>query len=181
MSWGRPGSGQRAVVSLPARGPVRLSHILLVLDDLVGQEELVRVTCHLTRRLDADLLVEHVVECSSQRGSLTYTPTDPQTAESLIDDVLERVAAEGIRAQGEVTVASSGFKARAILSAAVESRADLIVIEAHRLSPLLALVGLSPVHQIVRFGQCPVLLVPELHRPSLVVQLKSWVRRTWAW
>jgi len=134
---------------------------------------------HFARRLGAVLLVEHVLERDTREAAPVYTPTDPDTAGHLIDLVLARLETEGIPAEGEVTIALSGFKAQAILSAAVDSGADLIMIEASRLSPFLALVGLSPVHRIVRSCHCPVLLVPAVPRPSLALRLRSGFRRIW--
>jgi nucleotide-binding universal stress UspA family protein len=165
------------VLPPPAHWLLGPSRILVVVDDLAGQEQLLGLACHLARRLDAELLVEHIVERNGWRGYPMYAPTDPRTAEHMIDRVLESLEVRGVRAQGEVTITLSGYKARAIQSAAVESGANLIILEARRLSPFLALTGLSPVHRVVRSGHCPVLVVPTAPRPRLALRLRSGLRR----
>jgi nucleotide-binding universal stress UspA family protein len=153
--------------------------ILLVLDDLTGQDQLLRVASHLADRLSVPLLVEHVVERDPRGACPSYTPTDPETAGRLVDRVLDHLRIEGVRAEGEVTVALSGYKGEAIVSAAAESSTDLIVMEGTRLSPLFALAGLSPVHRVLRTGRFPVLVVPAGHRRRPTFWLRSWIHAAW--
>jgi nucleotide-binding universal stress UspA family protein len=145
--------------------------------DLTDQEHLVGQTSQLAKRLSARLLVEHVGERNSRSPDVVYFPTDPGTAARLIDQVVDRLVAEGLQAHGEVSITLSGFKAQTIMSAAAESGADMIVMEARRFSPLLALVGMSPVHRVIQSGRWPVVVVPAARRHAFTDRLTTWLQQ----
>lgn len=78
-------------------------------------------------------------------------------ARQLVDRITKEMTGRKITARGEVVSGRSA--AKAILEAARDSDADLIVIGSRGLSDLTGLLVGSVAHQVVQHAQCPVLVV----------------------
>jgi nucleotide-binding universal stress UspA family protein len=112
----------------------------------------VPVVAAYARRWDADVRVLHVHRID---------PAAPNGASRrLVKSVIERLEAEGVRAEGEIRLVERGAKvAPVIAGAATQAEADLVAIGSHGRSDLGALFLGSVSHAVAAGLEAPVLVL----------------------
>ena len=106
-------------------------------------------TCRATdaaRRFGAEVLVLHVLEAGE----------DPTAVKSQLDDLRERFAIDGVAAR---ILLEQGEPAQAILAAAKNEKADLIVLSTHGRSGIDRMVTGSVTESVAREAKVPLLVV----------------------
>jgi len=116
----------------------------------------------LCKQFGSEILLLHVIE------SFTYSLTDSMTvighdqalsatAEALLENLQNRLLAEGFSVEGVVT---HGRAYKEIVEKATEEASDLIVIGSHGRTGMEQLLLGSVAEKVVRLANCPVLTIP---------------------
>lgn len=134
------------------------SRILVPLDGSPKSELALRHGCELARRYDAELLLVSSVPPPTDLGAAEHSDDGADTAKAreYLDTVVLRLQAEGLRCQ---TVVMRADPARAILTAATEHDASLIVIASYSESGFDRWVHGSVPGKVLRSAKCPLMLV----------------------
>jgi nucleotide-binding universal stress UspA family protein len=134
--------------------------ILLATDGSPVSERQVLYAEHLARVEAAEIIVLHAytppARYESYDGYDQLLQRYQVVAQAVVDDVVKALHDYGIAATAELRV---GPAAEAIVSAASEHAADLIIIGTRGSSNLREIVG-GVSTQVLRFAHCPVLQIP---------------------
>lgn len=132
--------------------------ILLAID---GSEPSVRA-CELVQKMalasKADVLVFHVVERFIGYAGAIESET-PEEITDLVDVTVRKLKDEGISARGEIVHAVANHTAHAILSAAKEFDADVVVMGSRGLSDMAGILLGSVTHKVIHLADRPVMVV----------------------
>ena len=142
-------------------------HILFASDGSDGALKAAMVASETAKRFDAELTVVHVVSLPTSLVPLIDAPgagMDPVALEKYADEELgamgqrtQRVLAEaGVKYK---TIPKIGHPAEGIIDAAVDEKADLIVIGSRGMGTLKSLLLGSVSDRVAHLAHCPVLIV----------------------
>lgn len=116
---------------------------------------------HLAREEDAEVVVVHAYEppkrYAGQEGYETLVEAYERLAREIVDEAVEHLAQAGVSVRGLVR---EGPAARVILGVAQEEKASLLVLGSRGPSSAAELLLGSVSMEVLRFAQCPVLVVP---------------------
>ncbi|MGQ9586093.1 MAG: universal stress protein [Anaerolineae bacterium] len=116
---------------------------------------------HLAREEEAEVIVLHAYERPTQYTALdgyeALSAALESVAQEVVNDAVEHLSGMEILARG---VVREGPPARAILDLAQEEKASLIVLGTRGPSNAAELLLGSVSIEVLRFAQCPVLVVP---------------------
>lgn len=144
-----------------------IQKILLPTDFSQSSERAVEYAGVLARSLNASVHLVHVLEepFTTTGPWEFHRPDTPDLRERLYQDCRARLApiAEDLRGQvGQVTAeVRTGVPTDAIVAAAIDYGADLIVMATHGRTGLPHLVLGSVAERVIRHARCPVLAVRE--------------------
>ena len=133
-------------------------HIVVAVDGSTRSEQTIVMALDLAKRYGSAVTVLHVREYERYEGS-DVDMGPPISAEQLVDDVLERFRAGGVKAEGEVRRVSSGDTPEQIVEVAEKVTADLIVLGSRGMSEWKSLLLGGVASKVVAHATCPVLLV----------------------
>jgi len=133
-------------------------HIVVAVDGSTRSEQTIVMALDLAKRYGSVVTVLHVREYERYEGS-DVDMGPPISAEQLVDDVLERFRAGGVKAEGEVRRVSSGDTPEQIVEVAEKVTADLIVLGSRGMSEWKSLLLGGVASKVVAHATCPVLLV----------------------
>jgi nucleotide-binding universal stress UspA family protein len=134
--------------------------ILLATDGSPVVEREVLYVEHLARIEQAEIVVLHAYEPPERYAS--YTGYDllleryRAVAQAVVDEAVNEFREDGVQALGELR---AGPAAEAIIAAAMDHDADLIVMGTRGSSNLQEMLG-SVSAQVLRYARCPVLQIP---------------------
>lgn len=151
---------QGSLVSLAA--PRRTCLLLVVEAGEPGWRAL-QVATDLAVRLGAEIVAQGLIGRSLSHAGLWEVRCLSQVVGE-VNDVIERLNAAGISAQGVVTIIDRGNTAHKIAELAAEVSADLIVIPGPRFPRLAALLGANVPNQLQARTGRPVLVVTPAPR-----------------
>ena len=132
--------------------------ILVAVDGSARSETTIAMALDMAGRYRSVVTVLHVREYERSEGS-DVDMGPPISAEQLVDDVLERFRAGGVKAEGEVRRVSSGDTPEQIVEVAEKVTADLIVLGSRGMSEWKSLLLGGVASKVVAHATCPVLLV----------------------
>jgi nucleotide-binding universal stress UspA family protein len=133
-----------------------LRRIVLAFEPPGPPQSALEMATELGRRFDAELLLTCAIEWHPRYGGAE----DAEAVRRSVRVAVDRLREAGIAASGTVAVALVGEAARVVAEDAVEFRADLMIVSAHRAPRLLKVVGLSFAQRVTRASRLPVLLLP---------------------
>jgi nucleotide-binding universal stress UspA family protein len=135
--------------------------VLLGTDTSQEADAAVDATIALVRNshLSADVRVVHVWNLEVHHPHGYWDIEVISEAEKLVGTTVERLKAAGLRADGEILRADSDHVADAIVRAAREFAADLVVVGSRGLSDWQSMFRHSVSHQVLSAVDCPVLIV----------------------
>lgn len=140
-----------------------IAHVLVPTDFSETAEAAARYGCELAARLGARVTLFHVYSLGVvAMPDAVYAPTEEQleilqqTAEASLREQAERLAPSGATI---AWLAVAGLPAEAIVTAASQAHADLIVMGTHGRRGLSHLLLGSVAERVLRTAPCPVLTV----------------------
>src|ERR671935_1375701 len=144
--------------------PTKIQRILVAISPETPATDVLDLVVDLGRRLDAEVVAFHVRESLLPGsewvlGEGLFTE-GIEEATRLLERVMGRLRAEGIRARPVRRVGRPGEIGRAIVEAARGEQADLIVLGFHRHSLSDRLTGGGIARQVRRLANVPVVTVP---------------------
>lgn len=152
--------------SLPAAGPavLHISNILVPLDFSEMALKALRYAVPFAKQFGAKLTLVHIMEQVGYAADMAYLPMPPdaiRAAESAIEEIRDKNIPPEISTDIIVRV---DFTTDALLAAARNSKADLIITTTHGRTGLKHLFLGSVAERIVREAPCPVLVVRDQER-----------------
>jgi nucleotide-binding universal stress UspA family protein len=130
--------------------------ILLAVDGSASSARAKEAAAALPNGSESEILVLHIREVEVTRGE--HATEDSDHAVSLVNEVVADLQARGLAVTGEARSATSGHVAPAIIAAANEFGADLIVMGTRGLSDFAALLVGSVAHKVINHADCAVLV-----------------------
>ncbi len=147
--------------------------ILLAVDGSPHSAEAVPVAADLAFRYHGELVVFHARELDLVTGEEVESSRE---ASELVDGLVRALKDTGVSARGEIVSVPAGTTARAIVEAAREEDADLVVLATRGLSDWSRLLVGSVAHDVVHHAEVPVLVVRGARRAA-EPQVRPAVRR----
>ena len=132
--------------------------VLAVADTTARQAALDRV-CELAHVIGITVAVLHVRERHHSRGIVWDEPS-PTDAAELLNASTYDLQRRNVAARGLIRMAAAGRVAEAIVAAALELEADLIVLGRSSESTVSRFLSISLSQRVVRLAPMPVLVVP---------------------
>jgi nucleotide-binding universal stress UspA family protein len=138
--------------------------ILVPTDFSKAAEHALERAVELAKLAQGEIHLMHAYELPTKVGAVDVPLAIPQeffdqmrdTAQRYVDEGVKRASAQGVKVYGYLTCATP---ARAILDAADEIGADLIVMGTHGHTGIKHLLLGSVAERIVRLAHCPVMTV----------------------
>ena len=134
--------------------------ILLATDGSLIMERVIIYVAHLAHTETADITVVHAYQPPEQYANYDgYTALRQQyhsVAQAVVDDMVQALRADGVRAHGEVHI---GPAADVIIGVAAAHNVDLIILGTRGSGNLAAMLGSVSTH-VLRAAACPVLVIP---------------------
>jgi nucleotide-binding universal stress UspA family protein len=137
--------------------------ILLAVDGSPHSTEAVPVAADLAFRYGGELVVFHARELDLVTGEEVESSAE---ANELVDGLVRDLKDTGINARGEIVSVPAGGAARAIVEAARDEDAGLVVLATRGLSDWSRLLVGSVSHDVVHRASVPVLVVRGAPRPA---------------
>ncbi|HEX9716655.1 MAG TPA: universal stress protein [Actinomycetota bacterium] len=132
--------------------------ILLAADGSVSSRKAADVAADIGKKYGAEVLVFHVLERQiTELGA--YDVEQPDEASDFVDEIVRTLKDAGVSARGEVETAPKGRVPRAIVEAAKEQGAGLIVMGSRGLSEWEELFLGSVTDRVLHLAECPVFIV----------------------
>lgn len=131
--------------------------VLLAVDGSPASLRAKDVAASMSAATGCQILVFHVREVDVAR-SAEHGQEEPDHALRLVSDIVSELRVRGLDARGEALSADSGRVAPAILDAATEFKADVIVMGTRGLSEFAALLVGSVAHKVIHHAECAVLV-----------------------
>ncbi|MDF6046220.1 universal stress protein [Streptomyces sp. JH14] len=139
--------------------------ILVAVDPSPARHSAIRMAAEMARLTGAKVHVVHIA--ATMLAWDTVVPVEEQSeAEEVLREALATLREEGVGAQGEVINALTGRIPAAILQAAREQQADLLVLSPHHRGAVAAFFNPRVSDAVAHAGQLAVLLAPEGPVPS---------------
>lgn len=135
-----------------------LEKILFAVDGSEWSRRAIPIVEELATKGDSDVLVVHVVEAFAS-GSPEVVGETPQEGRQLVNDVVARLSAAGVRAKGEVLPALYRSVAKQILSVADDYEPGMMVVGSRGEGEIRGLLLGSLAHKLIHLARCPVLVV----------------------
>ena len=132
--------------------------ILLAANGSASSRKAADVAADFGKKYGAEVLVFHVLERQiTEFGA--HDAEEPDEASDFVDEVVRELKDAGVSARGEVETAPKGRVPRAIVEAAREQGAGLIVMGSRGLSEWEELFLGSVAHRVLHLAECPVFIV----------------------
>jgi len=132
--------------------------ILFAADGSASSRKAADVAADIAKKYAAEVLVFHVLERQiSEFGA--YDVEEPGEASDFVDEVVRELKDAGVSARGEIETAPKGRVPRAIVEAAREQGAGLIVMGSRGLSEWEELFLGSVTDRVLHLAECPVFIV----------------------
>lgn len=132
--------------------------ILLAADGSASSRKAADVAADIGKKYGAEVLVFHVLERQiTELG--TYDVEQPDEASDFVDEIVRMLKDAGVSARGEVETAPNARVPRAIVEAAKEQDAGLIVMGSRGLSEWEDLFLGSVTDRVLHLAECPVIIV----------------------
>ena len=128
--------------------------ILLAVDGSEHSNRAVEVAADIARKSDGEVYAIHVHEV----GLVVPVETNLE-AHAIVDDTVNELLADGVKAGGDAVSARSGGIPGAIAESAESFGAGLIVMGTRGLSDVSGMLLGSVAHKVIRHAACPVLVV----------------------
>ncbi|MGH2659421.1 MAG: universal stress protein [Actinomycetota bacterium] len=132
--------------------------ILLAVDGSASSRKAADVAADIGKKYGAEILVFHVLERQIAAFG-AYDVERPDEATDLVDEIVRGLKDAGLNARGEVETEPTGRVPRAIVEAAKEHGAGLIVMGSRGLSEWEELFLGSVTDRVLHLAECPVLIV----------------------
>jgi len=132
--------------------------ILLAANGSASSRKAADVAADFGKKYGAEVLVFHVLERQiTEFGA--HDAEEPDEASDFVDEVVRELKDAGVSARGEVETAPKGRVPRAIVEAAREQGAGLIVMGSRGLSEWEELFLGSVTDRVLHLAECPVFIV----------------------
>lgn len=132
--------------------------ILLAANGSTSCRKATDVVADIGMKYGSEVLVFHVLERQITRFG-AYDVEQPDEATDFVDEIVRALKDAGVSARGEVQTAPTDGVPRAILEAARELDAGLIVMGSRGLSDWEGLFLGSVAHRVLHLAECPVFVV----------------------
>ncbi len=131
--------------------------VLLAVDGSEPARRAIPLAIDIAKKSGGEVIVFHAREHTVARGGDWDLEAAPD-AQAAVDDVCRTIAGAGVEARPEVTRVLVGRVAQAIMTAADEHGADLVVMGSRGLSDLQGLLVGSVAHKVIHLSRRPVLV-----------------------
>jgi nucleotide-binding universal stress UspA family protein len=133
--------------------------ILLAVDESAYSRQAVPVAVDIAKKSGGEIIVFHVREHAAYSGVPgTWEVESKEKAHGLVDGLKQEIEAAGVPARAEVRRRLAGRVAQAILDAADEHEADLVVMGSRGVSDLRGLLLGSVTHKVLQLSDRAVLV-----------------------
>ncbi len=132
--------------------------ILLPVDGSDHSRRAVAKASELAKLSGGEVRVLHFQELTPPKAQVGPPETPTESAE-IVDQAVGELQQAGVKASGETQTGMLGGAAKAIVEAADQFGADLIVMGSRGLSDFEGLLVGSVAHKVIHHGNCPVLIV----------------------
>ena len=122
--------------------------LLLAVDGSEGSERAIEAAASLATYTGGEVKVLHLLEHERGRAG-AYDLELPDDAKALVDDVVSRLHARGVKASGEASSATTGEVGRTIVDVATDADIDTIVVGSRGLTDTRALLLGSVAHDVI--------------------------------
>lgn len=131
--------------------------VLVAVDGSPHARTAIPAAVDIARKSGGEIVVLHVREHSVIRGQ-DWDMESGQEAQAIVDEACREIETSGVKARTAVVRSVAGYVPRAILEAADENGADLIVLGSRGRSDLQGLLLGSVTHKVIQLSHRPVLV-----------------------
>ncbi len=134
--------------------------ILVAVDHSEISDRAVRAARELALLSNGEVWVLHLREReTATKTGVVMTDETKSEANAKVSAIVEKLAAAGVKAHGDVRTTLVGYAARDIVDDAIEHDADVIVMGSRGRSDLAGFILGSTAHKVIHLTDRPVLIV----------------------